>query len=209
VQGATGGDTLRFDASAGQQRGRGRKELRAGNTKLFSLPSTIPKSLQEATMTDTTTLALLRRCSRELNRRLPNIAANRALAAKVDGYLRALIEPPAAPNMAEVIARLQTADLEHLTVDRGEQAIRLHPDGVQVRAWWLVPRDALLALEDLDPEIVAAAAALAPEARDVLRLSRIEGMNGETIAAVLGIPRERVRGHFRQIIGWLGRRRKC
>jgi RNA polymerase sigma factor (sigma-70 family) len=135
--------------------------------------------------------------------------SNRALAAKIDGYLGALTEPNSAPNLAEVIARLQTADLEHLTVDRGEQAIRLHPDGVQVRAWWLVPRDALLALEDLDPEIVAAAAALAPEARDVLRLSRIDGMNGETIAAVLGISRERVRRHFRQIIGWLGRRRKC
>jgi DNA-directed RNA polymerase specialized sigma24 family protein len=157
-------------------------------------------------MTDSATLALLRRCSRELNRRLPNIAANRALAAKVDDYLSALTEPTSAPNLAEVIARLQTADLEHLTVDRGEQAMRLHPDGVQVRAWWLVPRDALLALEHLDPEIVVAAATLAPEARDVLRLSRIDGMSGETIAAVLGIPRERVRGHFRQIIARLRHR---
>lgn len=175
--------------------------MRAGKIKLF--PPDEPKFLQEANMTDTATLALLRRCSRELNRRLPSIVANRALAAKVDDYLRALTEPTSAPNLAEVIARLQTADLAHLTVDRGEQAIRLHPDGVQVRAWWLVPRDALLALEHLDPEIVVAAATLAPEARDVLRLSRIDGMSGETIAAVLGIPRERVRGHFRQIIARL------
>lgn len=165
-----------------------------------------PESLQEANMTDTATLALLRRCSQHLNRRLPNVAANRALAATIQDYLSALVEPAVQPNLAEAMARMQTADLEHLSVDRGEQTIRLHPDGVQVCAWWLVPRDALLALEHLDPEIVVAAATLAPEARDVLRLSRIDGMSGETIAAVLGIPRERVRGHFRQIIARLRRR---
>lgn len=158
-------------------------------------------------MTETVTLELLRRCSRQLNKRLPNIPANRALAATIDEYLTGLTQLPLEPNLPEVIARMQTADQKHLSVDRGEKAVRLHPDGIQVRAWWLVPRDVLLALEHLDPEIVAAAATLTPEARDVLKLSRVEGLSGETIATSLGIPRQRVRGHFRHIVAQFSRGR--
>lgn len=158
-------------------------------------------------MKDAVTLELLRRCSRHLNRRLPAIPSNRALAATIDNYLSGLAEPTPEPNLPEAIARMQAADLPNLSVERGEKAVRLHPDGVQVRAWWLVTRDALLALDQLDPEIVVAAATLSPETRDVLKLSRVEGLSGETIATSLGISRKLVRGHFRYIVAQFSRGR--
>jgi hypothetical protein len=140
------------------------------------------------------TLALLRQCSQQLSGWLPNVAGNRALARTIDAYLCRLAGLTPNKRSVEAIARGRTEAISCISVDREEQSIRLHADGVQVRAWLLVSHEELLALEEADADLVAIVGALDHHAREVLRMDRVVGMHTAKIFLGLRMALKRVRG---------------
>jgi hypothetical protein len=107
------------------------------------------------------------------------------------------------PLSAEIIvhqARARVAHLSLISIDLDEHRTRPHPEGVEVRAWYLVPvKD--LAKEQLgDPAWLSVLSTLDPRTRMALVLSQTEGFDSNQIARALGVsPRSALR-HLRRAI---------
>lgn len=97
-------------------------------------------------------LQLLRDCRAHLRRQLP-FRATRALIQRIDGLLIAQREAARFGNTIVAQARSTAQLLNGVSIDEDESGVRSHPDGVQVRAWLLVPVEMIATIERADPAL--------------------------------------------------------
>jgi DNA-directed RNA polymerase specialized sigma24 family protein len=155
-------------------------------------------------MTDAPIRALLEQARLHLAQIIPNIVANRRLARQIERELRT--DPQHAPRRTAIaVARALVVNVENVTVDPTENATRLHPDGIEVRAWYLVRRSDRPGSSVADPQWLAAAKAMPPIVREVLALSQVDGLDRAEIATRLGISPRAAKRHLRRAIAIVAR----
>jgi hypothetical protein len=107
------------------------------------------------------------------------------------------------PLSTEIIvhqARARVAHLSLVSIDLDERRTRPHPEGVEVRAWYLVPAKDLANEQLSDPTWLSVLSTLDPLARMALVLSQTEGCDSNQIARALGMPPRNARRHLRRAI---------
>lgn len=148
---------------------------------------------------------LLRGCRRGLVRFWLPSRARCALVSRIDGYLEATHAAQTFPDAIIAYAR-DTAILNRgVQIDPDETETRPHPDGVQVRAWYLVPHTIIASFENPDPVLRAAFAALPPLTQRILIMRMRDGLPVEAIAGDLGLGRRRIRRHIRAAVAAIRR----
>lgn len=130
---------------------------------------------------------------------------NYAMVRRIDSYLAAERGLPKFGSSAIAHARAIASTIPNLTIDAEEDDVRAHPEGIQIRAWLLVPHEMIALLNATDPVVEIAFAKLDRRAREVLILGVRHGMPVAEIAAQLAMPRWQVRRHLRRGIYALGR----
>lgn len=156
-------------------------------------------------MIDQTLLQLLRECRQLLHRPGLWFVQNYAMVRRIDSYLAAERALPKFGSSVIAHARVTATTIPNLTIDADEDDVRGHPEGIQIRAWLLVPHEMIALLNATDPAIEIAFAKLDWRAREVLILGIRHGVPVAEIALQLGMPRWRVRRHLRRGIDALGR----
>ena len=143
---------------------------------------------------------LLRDCRRGLTRFFLPGRDRHALVARIDGYLEATHAEQTFPDAIIAYAGDSAILRGGVQIDPDETETRPHPDGVQVRAWYLVPHTIIASFENPDPLLQAAFAALPPLTQRILILRMREGMPVEAIARDLGLGPRRVRRHIHSAV---------
>ncbi|MEO7467265.1 MAG: sigma factor-like helix-turn-helix DNA-binding protein [Sphingobium limneticum] len=148
-------------------------------------------------MSDEPARQLLLEC-RERLLRVGGILLHRSTLQRIDGYLRTaaiLIRPG---DRVIERARLDADRFERVAIDADEIETRVHPSGIQVRAWFLVPHDTMTLLTVPHVDDSGAYGWLPPLTREIVALRVRTGLSVEEIAYRQSIPVWRVRRHLRR-----------
>lgn len=151
-------------------------------------------------MTNASLMNLLFDCRRRLSGILPGALAHRSAVRRIDGYLDALEIDPAVADNIVIYARNASQRVGGLQIDRGETLTRAHPEGIEVRAWYLVPHEIVTSLEKPERGGRIALMRISPTTRRVLTLKTQQGLSIKEIARTLGIPRWLARWHLRKAV---------
>lgn len=156
-------------------------------------------------MSDPSTSALLREAISHLENPLRWVG-HRKLARRIRHHLDDLVDTTKRSHLA-TLARYLAAPIANLSIDPDEAATRRTAEGIEVRAWFLVP---FTALPTDDPDRLARMRQLLEELPaltiEVFRLSRVKGLNFAEIAGRLNISERRVRRHMLRAISHIGAR---
>lgn len=158
-------------------------------------------------MSDTMLHALLAEAHPLLLRKIPNPFANRRLGQKI-GLLLHNRHPFRSSEMIVHQARARVAHLALVSIDADERTVRPHPEGVEIRAWFLVPHAELAVHSIADEAWFNALSVMPATTRDVMLLSQIHGQNSAQIGAALGISSSSARRHLRRAISIIDRHRR-
>lgn len=121
--------------------------------------------------------------------------------------LRAAADQPGPPAIA--LARSRYADHGHVTIDPLETECRLHTDGIEVRAWVLVPHgDVPARLADILAPSIVKLSQLPPRVRQIFFLRTAYAITTRDIAFLLDVPRRYVRRAILIAIASLDSKRK-
>lgn len=156
-------------------------------------------------MIDQSLLQLLRDCRQLLHRPGLRFVQNLAMVRRIDSYLAAERALPRFGSSAIAHAHAIASTIGNLSIDAGDDEVRAHPEGIQVRTWLLVPHATIALLNATDSTVEIAFAALDRRTRDVLILRFRHGVRVDEIAAQLRMARWRVRRHLRRGVDALGR----
>ncbi|GAA0309300.1 hypothetical protein GCM10009087_19180 [Sphingomonas oligophenolica] len=116
--------------------------------------------------------------------------------------LKAAADQPGPPAIA--LARSRYADRADVAIDPLETQCRLHTDGIEVRAWVLVPHgDVPPRLAGILAPSIAKLSQLSPRVRQIFFLRTAYGIPMRDIAVLLDIPRRSVRRAILTVIAAL------
>ena len=150
------------------------------------------------------TLALLLEAQRQLFSLIPNPCANRRLARKIALFLSVRHTIPSGDPVI-ALAQSRVFHLPRVAIDSEETEARIHADGLEVRAWYLVPSSDLPERQAAHRTWRDVLDALPPATKDVLILSQNENMTIKSVAIALGMSARAARRHLRHAIAHIAK----
>lgn len=148
-------------------------------------------------MIDTQGFLLLCKARTLLSRTSPPPAAKRKLAVAITRFITLRQSPSGA---IERMARRKIRAFMDVHLDKGEQHIRAHPSGVEIRTWCLIRHEELANPSGGPDPVEIGILALPERTRQILVLSQRHRLNGSEIAQRLGLSRRAVRRHLARAV---------
>lgn len=138
------------------------------------------------------------RTVRWLGRLRPVLGPDPRLLA-MQGYLASQVEPDSLANIASW-ARMRHRHSAEMRIDPHENEFRAHPEGLELRAWCLIPHEDILSMDSPSTETMSALASMAPLTLAIFLLRVRHGIPSADIAQQFNISRWTVRRHIRLAI---------
>lgn len=146
----------------------------------------------------------LRRIARAWHILFPR--SQRRILEDIEAWLS--LQPPDEETRRAVVrwARTQLPVGDCISIDRHETMCRARPQGLEIRAWYLVPHNIVAAISSPDPTVDEAAMALPALTRAILILSVRHGMSIDEMSLAFGLSRSALRKHLRRAVNMVARR---